>query len=93
MFIQTLLKKIHLELSIPHHGDNQRQQKISLQFCRQRRCLIQIRAAQNAVGYVDILPCHQQPNKRSAQRAAVGCPDMTTAAGLEVGFDLFVFCL
>ena len=32
MFIQTLLKKIHLELSIPHHGDNQRQQKISLQF-------------------------------------------------------------
>ena len=82
-------------LSFPSRttGGNQRQQKISLQFCRQRQCLIQIRVAQNAVGCVNILPCHQQPNKRSTQRAAVGCPDVTTAAGLEVGFDLFVFCL
>ena len=48
--IQTLLEKFCLELSILHHGGNQLQLKISLQFCRQRRCLIQIRAAQNAVG-------------------------------------------
>ena len=50
MFIQTLLEKFCLELSILHHGGNQLQLKISLQFCRQRRCLIQIRAAQNGVG-------------------------------------------
>lgn len=29
------------------------------------------------------------PNKRAAQRAAVGRPDVTAAVGLEVGLDLF----
>ena len=70
--IQTLLEKFCLELSVPHHRVDQWQQKISLQSCRQRRCLIQIGAAQNATVHVDVLPCRQQPHKRAAQRAAVG---------------------
>ena len=86
--VQTLLEKFCLNLSVPHHGVNQWQQKISLQFCRQRRCLIQIGASQNAVVHVDVPPCRQQPYEGAAQRAAVSCPDVTTAVGLEVGFDL-----
>ena len=89
--IQTLLEKFCLELSIPNHGVDQWQQNIRLQFCRQRRCLIQIGAAQNALVHVDVLPCRQQPHEGAAQRAAVGCPNATTAVGLEVGFDLLGF--
>ena len=89
MAIQTLLEKFRLELSVPHHRVDQWQQKISLQSCRQRRCLIQIGAAQNATVHVDVLPCRQQPHKRAAQRAAVGRPDVTAAVGLEVGLDFF----
>ena len=70
--VQTLLEKFRLNLSVPHHRVDQWQQKIRLQACRQRRCLIQIGAAQNAVVHVDVLPCRQQPHKRAAQRAAVG---------------------
>ena len=87
--IQTLLEKFCLKLSVPYHRVDQWQQKISLQSCRQQRCLIQIGAAQNATVHVDVLPCRQQPHKRAAQRAAVGRPDVTAAVGLEVGLDLF----
>ena len=91
MFFQLLLEKFCLKLSVPNHGVDQRQQKICLQACRQRRCLIQIGASQNAVVYVDVSPCRQQPYEGAAQRAAVGCPDVTTTVGLEVGFNLLSF--
>lgn len=38
---------------------------------------------------MDVLPCRQQPHEGTAQRTAVGCPDVTAAVGLEVGLDLF----
>ena len=37
---------------------------------------------------MDVLPRRQQPHEGTAQRTAVSCPDVTTAVGLEVGFDL-----
>ena len=87
--LQTLLEKFRLNLSVPHHRVDQWQQKIRLQSCRQRRRLIQIGAAQNATVHVDVLPRRQQPHEGTAQRTAVGCPDVTAAVGLEVGLDLF----
>jgi pimeloyl-ACP methyl ester carboxylesterase len=44
--------------------------------------------AKESEDYADVPPCRQQPYEGAAQRAAVGCPDVTTTVGLEVGFNL-----
>ena len=62
-----------------------------MQLCRNGRCLVKIRAAENSVIHMNILPRRQQPHKRAAQRAAIARPEMSAAMFLNVGFYFLCF--
>lgn len=64
---KALLQEMAFELAIVNQGVNQRQKQISLQLGRKGRGLVQIRAAEDSLVHMDVLPCGQQPHKRAAQ--------------------------
>ncbi len=87
--LKALLEESALELPVPDHRIDQRQQQICLQLCHKRGCLIKVGASEDAIVYMNPLPRRQQSNERAAQRAAIGCADMPAAVFLDV---CFYFC-
>ena len=89
--LKAFLEEAALNLPVPDHRIEQRQQQIRLQLCCKRGCLIKIGAAQYPVVHMDISARRQQPYKRAAQRAAVGRPDMSAAMLTDVCFNFCSF--